>query len=57
VIPSGQRTHLEAKAEGENSMFGKAGCSETVKLPARRGPAGMVKPKLVEPKCPLSKFC
>jgi hypothetical protein len=27
----GHRTHLEAKAKGENSMFEKAECGETVK--------------------------
>jgi hypothetical protein len=55
VIPLGHRTYLKAKARGESSMFGKAGCSETAKLYAGRDPDGMVKPGLVEPKCPLSK--
>ena len=46
--PLGHQTHLKAKAGGENSMFGKAGRSETVKLRAGRGPDGMAKPVLVE---------
>jgi len=45
----GQRTHLEAKAKGESSMSEKAGRSEAVELPARRGPDGMVKAGLLEP--------
>jgi hypothetical protein len=32
MIPLGHRTYLEAKAKGENSMFGKAKYSETIKL-------------------------
>jgi hypothetical protein len=53
VIPLGHRTYLAAKAKGESSMFGKAGYSETTKLYARRGPDGMAKARLLEPKCPL----
>ena len=44
--PLGCRTHLEAKAEGEISMFEKAGCIETIKGHARRDPDGMVKAEL-----------
>ena len=51
----GHRTHLKAKAGGESSMFGKAGCSETAWLHAGRGPDGMVKAELPEPQCPLCK--
>jgi len=51
----GHRTHLEAKAEGESSMSGKAGCAETIEVHAGRGPDGMVKPKLVESQCPSCK--
>ena len=51
----GHRTYLEAKAEGESSMSGKAGCAETIEAYAGRGPDGMVKPKLVEPQCPSCK--
>ena len=47
--PLGCRTHLEAKAEGEISMFEKAGCIETIKGHARRDPDGMVKAGLPEP--------
>jgi hypothetical protein len=55
VIPLGHRTYLEAKAEGENSMFGTTGCSETAKLHAGLGPDGMVKARLLEPKRPFCK--
>jgi len=50
VIPVGHRTYLKAKAGGESSMFGKAGCSETAKLHAGRGPDDKVKAGLLEPK-------
>jgi hypothetical protein len=43
VIPLGHPTNLAAKAKGETSMLGKAGCSEAIKLQARRDPDGMVK--------------
>ena len=43
VIPLGCRTYLDAKAEGESSMFEKAGCVEAIKTHARRNPDGMVK--------------
>jgi hypothetical protein len=49
------RTYLEAKAEGEISMFGKAKTSETAKRVVRRGPVGMVKAELPEPQCPFCK--
>jgi hypothetical protein len=55
VIPMGHRTYLKAKAGGDNSMFGKAGRTETVEVRAGRGPDGMVKPTLVEPQCPNCK--
>jgi hypothetical protein len=48
----GHLTYLKAKAGGESSMSEKAGCSETAKLHAGRGPDGMVKPRLVESQCP-----
>ena len=51
-MPLGHRTHLKPKGVGENSMFGKAGCSETIKLHAGRGPDGTVKAELPEPQCP-----
>ena len=53
--PLGCRTHLEAKAEGEISMFEKAGCIETIKGHARRDPDGMVKAELPEPQWPNRK--
>ena len=56
VRPLGHRAHLTAKAEGENSMLGKAGHGETAKACACRGPDGMVKPRLVEPKSPYGKW-
>jgi hypothetical protein len=52
VIPVGHRTYLKAKVGGDNSMFGKAGRTETVEVRAGRGPDGMVKPTPVEPQCP-----
>jgi hypothetical protein len=55
VKPLGCRTHLEAKAEGEISMFEKAGCIETIKGHARRDPDGMVKAELPEPQWPNRK--
>jgi len=55
VIPLGHRTYLATKVKGENSMFGKAGCSETTKRYARRDPDGTVKAALPEPKCPYCK--
>lgn len=48
----GRLTHLDGKPEGENSMSGKPGCTESVKVQARRGPDDKVKPGLVEPQCP-----
>jgi hypothetical protein len=42
-MPLGHRTYLDAKAKGENSLFGKAGCREATKRSARRDPDGMVK--------------
>lgn len=51
--PLGHRTYLAAKAKGDNSMFGKAGSDETTKSLAGRDPDGMVKARLLEPKCPL----
>ncbi len=51
----GHRAHLKPKGVGENSMFGKVGCSETAKLHAGRGPDGKVKAELPEPQCPNSK--
>jgi len=53
VIPSGHRAYLEAKAEGDNSIPGKARCGEATKAHAGRGPDGKVKAGLLEPKCPL----
>src|SRR5262249_9248 len=55
VKPLGRRTYLEAKAEGENSMSGKAGRGETTKPHARRGPDSMGKARLLEPQCPPRK--
>jgi hypothetical protein len=56
VILLGHRTNLDrAKAQGERSMFGKAGCGETAEPHAGRGPDGKVKAALLEPQCPLSK--
>jgi hypothetical protein len=55
VKPLGCRTHLETKAEGEISMFEKAGCIETIKGHARRDPDGMVKAELPEPQWPNRK--
>src|SRR5262245_60211597 len=52
VRPLGHRTYLKAKAGGESSMFGKAGCREAARRYAGRGPDGMAKPALAEPKCP-----
>ncbi len=52
MISLGCQTYLKVKAGGDNSMSEKAGRSETVKLRAGRGPDGMVKPGLVEPKWP-----
>jgi hypothetical protein len=51
----GHPTYLKAKAGGENSMSGKAGCNESAKLHAGRDPHGMVKAELPEPQCPRSK--
>ena len=53
MIPLGHRTHLAAKAKGDNSMFGKAGCRETTERHVGRGPDATVKAKLLEPKYPL----
>jgi hypothetical protein len=55
VILLGYPTHLKAKAGGENSMWGKVGCSEAAKRHAGRGPDGMVKAELLEPQCPFCK--
>lgn len=41
--PLGHRTYLEAKAEGESSMFGKAGCGRIIEPQVGQGPDGMVK--------------
>ena len=50
MIPLGCRTYLDAKAEGDTSMFEKAGTRETIKRrQARRDPDGMVKAGLPEP--------
>src|SRR5262249_33714112 len=57
VIPSGHRTYLEAKAKGENSMFGeKAEHGETVKPWARQARSAGVKAKLPEPQCPFCRM-
>ena len=53
MTPLGHRTYLKAKAGGENSMSEKAGCSEAADLHAGRGPDGMVKARLLEPKSPI----
>jgi hypothetical protein len=53
VIPLGHRTHLAAKAKGDNSMFGKSENDETTKSFVWRGPDGMVNARLHEPKCPI----
>ena len=55
VIPMGHHIYLATKVKGEISMCGKARCSETTKLYARRDPDGMVKAVLLEPKCPNCK--
>jgi hypothetical protein len=55
VILLGLRTNLEAKAEGENSMFGKLRRRETTYRRARQDPDGMVRATLPEPKCPNCK--
>jgi hypothetical protein len=52
VIPLGHLTYLEAKAEGDNSMSGKAESREAAYLPVRRGSIGTVKAGLLEPQCP-----
>jgi len=47
---------LQRKLNGESSMSGTAGCSsKPSKLHAGQGPDDMVKTKLFEPQCPLSK--
>jgi hypothetical protein len=48
----GHHIDLATKVKGKNSMCGKARCSETTKLYARRDPDGMVNAGLREPKCP-----
>jgi hypothetical protein len=57
VIPLGHRPYLKAKAGGERSMTGKAGCREAAKRHAGRGPDGMVKATLPEPQCPFCESC
>jgi hypothetical protein len=52
VIPLGQRTYLEAKAEGDHSMSEKARCRKTINRQARRDPDDTVKAKLLEAKYP-----
>lgn len=52
-MPLGRPTYLEAKAEGESSMSGKAKTSETAEDVVRRDPVDTVKPTLVEPQCPI----
>ena len=49
VIPLGHRTYLDAKTKGDNSMSGKAGCTETIKVSARRDPDDKVRAELPEP--------
>jgi hypothetical protein len=56
VIPLGHRTHLAAKAKGENSMSGKAKDRETINRSVRRDPDGMVNARLREVKCPYCKL-
>jgi hypothetical protein len=51
-MPLGHLTYLEAKAEGDNSMYGKAESREAAYLLVRRGPVGMVKAGLPESQCP-----
>jgi len=53
-MPLDHQTYLKTKVVGDHSMSGKAGCSETAKLHAGRGPNGTVKAKLLEPQCPYS---
>lgn len=53
----GHQVYLNAKARGENSMPEKVECLETVKGHVGQDLNGMVKPKLVEPQCPLRKGC
>ena len=48
-MPLGHQTYLDAKTKGDNSMSGKAGCTETIKVPARRDPDDKVKAELPEP--------
>ena len=52
----GHRPYLKAKAGGENSMWGKAGCSEAAKRYARQGPDGTVKAALLEPQIPAMEI-
>jgi hypothetical protein len=54
-LPPGHQTNPKPKGVGEKSMSGKAGCNETAKLHAGRGPDGMVKAGLLEPQCPICK--
>jgi len=53
-LPGGKAA-LQRKLNGETSMFEKAGRGESVKPPARRGPDGMAKAGLPEPKRPNRK--
>jgi Metallo-beta-lactamase superfamily len=55
--PLGQRTNLDAKAEGDNSMSVKPGYDGTTQSQAGRDPVGTVKPGLVEPECPTCQWC
>jgi hypothetical protein len=56
VIPLGQRTYLNAKVRGDNSMSEKPRYIETIKMYARQDPDGMVKAKLLEPQWPICKL-
>src|SRR5262249_30250304 len=49
VMPLGHQIYLDAKTKGDNSMSGKAGCTETIKVHARRDPDDKVKAELPEP--------
>jgi hypothetical protein len=53
MILLGHRTHLEAKAKGENRLSGQAGPHETVTLCVCQDPDGMVNAPLPERPCPF----
>ena len=55
MIPLGHRTYLATKVKGDNSMFGKAGCRETINRHARQDPDGTVKARPLEAKYPNCK--